>query len=73
MSLFRHPPMTDTRKVLRLMEQAAARAQGEDSDGVDVVGYVEEIVEEEAPARSEGGRYTRDRLHEASGFADAGT
>ncbi len=76
MSLFRHPPMTDTRKVLRLMKQAAARAQGEDSDGVDGVdgvGYGEEIVEEEAPARSEGVRYTRDRLHEASGFADAGT
>ena len=59
--------MTDSRKVLRLMEKAAARAQGEDPDDLD------DLADEEPPLRSEGVRYTRERLHEASGFAAAGT
>lgn len=61
------PSMTDSRKVFRLMEQVAARAQGDDVESVD------EAVDEEPPIRSEGVRYTRDRLHDASAFAAAGT
>ncbi len=63
--------MTDTRKVLRIMEQAAARAQGEHFAGDQ--DDIPEDLDEEPPARSEGVQYARDRLHEASAFATAGT
>ncbi len=49
--------MTDTSKVLRFLERAAARAEGDDPD---------------VPGEDETIRYTRDRLSEAAPFAHAG-
>lgn len=64
--------MTDTGKVLRLMEEATARARG---DGPSATSEHEAIdgAAREPSSRSEGVRFARDRLREAAGFSQAGT
>ena len=61
--------MTDTRKVLGLMEQAAARARGEQPRFSDE----DPMSDDLAHADSEGVRVTRERLAEAAAFSKAGT
>ncbi|MCU1351198.1 MAG: methyltransferase type 11 [Acidimicrobiales bacterium] len=57
--------MTDSSKVLRFMERAAARTRGDDDSGAgDDDGYL--------AARSEGVLWARERLHEAQQHVHAG-